>query len=115
MRNGVTHSGPNGLEVQKISTRDFLYPDADDKYTPLVLAYVHDFDIAALNERLKTMTPPEAVDAFMYLSMREKSFACRAMHELYTNRLAAGWPPLPEHVMIWLKEFEADKEEGHLQ
>jgi hypothetical protein len=30
----------NGLPVQLLSRRDFLFPDADEKYVPAVLAYV---------------------------------------------------------------------------
>jgi hypothetical protein len=29
----------NGLPVQMLSRRDFLFPDADEKYVPAVLAY----------------------------------------------------------------------------
>jgi hypothetical protein len=34
----------NGLPVQMLSRRDFLFPDADEKYVPAVLAYIHDTD-----------------------------------------------------------------------
>ena len=34
------------LPVQMLSRRDFLFPDADEKYAPEVLAYIHDIDDA---------------------------------------------------------------------
>jgi hypothetical protein len=35
----------NGLPVQCLSERDFLFPDADEKYVPEVLAYIHSYDV----------------------------------------------------------------------
>jgi len=34
----------NGLPVQCLSERDFLFPDADEKYVPEVLAYIQSTD-----------------------------------------------------------------------
>jgi hypothetical protein len=34
------------LPVQMLSRRDFLFPDADERYAPEVLAYIHDIDDA---------------------------------------------------------------------
>jgi hypothetical protein len=42
----------NGLPVQLLSRRDFLFPDADEKYVPAVLAYIHDTDVETLNTLL---------------------------------------------------------------
>jgi hypothetical protein len=103
MRQAVTRYTPNGLPVQQISTRDFLFPDVDERYVPDVLAYVHDTDIAALIDRLCTMTPPAALGAFAYLSDQERAFACRALRELWASRLAAGSGPLLPHLAAWME------------
>jgi hypothetical protein len=39
----------NGLPVQCLSERDFLFPDADEKYVPDARAYIHDTDVGTLN------------------------------------------------------------------
>jgi hypothetical protein len=102
MRQAVTRYTPNGLPVQQSSTRDFLFPEADERYVPEVLAYVHDTDIPALNDRLRTMTPPAALEAFAYLSDQERAFACRALHDLWSARISAGAKLLP-HLMAWME------------
>ena len=56
------------LPVQCFSQRDFLFPDADEKYVPEVLAYIHDVDVNTLDALLLTMTPEEVVATFPYLS-----------------------------------------------
>jgi hypothetical protein len=52
----------NGPPVQTLSRRDFLYPDADEKYVPAVLAYIHDTDVGTLNTLLYTRTPARTLD-----------------------------------------------------
>jgi hypothetical protein len=37
----------NGLPVQTLSRRDFLFPDADEQNVPEVLAYIHDTDVGS--------------------------------------------------------------------
>ena len=37
----------NGLPVQCLSERDFLFPDADEKYVPDVRAYIQSYDMPA--------------------------------------------------------------------
>ena len=41
MRRPIIATMDNGLPVQLLSRRDFLFPDADEKYVPAVLAYIH--------------------------------------------------------------------------
>jgi hypothetical protein len=45
------------LPVQCLSERDFLFPDADEKYVPEVLAYIHNYDFKTFNTLLLTQTP----------------------------------------------------------
>jgi hypothetical protein len=52
------------LPVQCLSERDFLFPDADEKYVPEVLAYIHSRDVETLNRLLYTQTPEEVVATF---------------------------------------------------
>jgi hypothetical protein len=80
----------NGLPVQLLSRRDFLYPDPDEKYVPAVLAYIHDTDVETLNTQLRTRTPEDVVAAFPYLSDLERKFACRALFDQWAERLPAG-------------------------
>ncbi len=80
----------NGLPMRTLSGRDFLFPDADEKYVPAVLAYIHDTDVETLNRLLYTRRPEEVVATFPYLSGREKKFACRALFDQWAERLAAG-------------------------
>ena len=40
MRRPTIATMDNGLPVQCLSERDFLFPDADEKYVPAVLAYM---------------------------------------------------------------------------
>jgi hypothetical protein len=92
----------NGLQVQMLSRRDFLFPDADEKYVPAVLAYIHDTDVETLNRLLYTRTPEEVVATFPHLSDREKQFACRALFDQWAERLAAGGRPMLPHLMEWM-------------
>jgi hypothetical protein len=84
----------NNVPVQCVSERDFLFPDADETYTPEVLAYIHNKDFPAFNALLWTRTPEEVVAMFPYLSDREKSFCCRALFDQWTKCLAEGWSAL---------------------
>ncbi|MDQ6866905.1 MAG: hypothetical protein M3178_00285 [Pseudomonadota bacterium] len=63
----------NGLPVQLLSRRDFLHPDADEKYVPAVLAYIHDTDVGTLNSLLHTRTPEEVVATFPISRTLKKS------------------------------------------
>jgi hypothetical protein len=92
----------NGLPVQCLSERDFLFPDADEKYVPEVLAYIQSYDFKTFNTLLWTKTPEEVVATFPYLSDREKSFACRALFDQWSKCLAEGWRGLPPHLMEWM-------------
>ena len=58
--------------VRCLSERDFLFPDADEKYVPEVLAYIHNYDVETLN---------------------------RALYDQWAGRLAAGCKRLPPHIM----------------
>ena len=102
MRRPIIAYMDNGLPVQLLSRRDFLYPDADEKYVPAVLAYIHDTDVETLNTLLRTRTPDEVVATFRYLSDREKQFACRTLFDQWAERLAAGGRPMLTHLMEWM-------------
>jgi hypothetical protein len=93
----------NGLPVQLFSRRDFLLPDADEKYVPGVLAYIHDTDVGTLNTLLYTRPPEDVVATFPYLSDREKQFACRALFDQWAERLAAGGNRMLQHLMEWMR------------
>ena len=88
MRRPIIAYMDNGLPVQLLSRRDFLFPDADEKYVPAVLAYIHDTDVETLNTLLRTRTPEDVVATFPYLSDLEKQFACRALFDQWAERLA---------------------------
>jgi hypothetical protein len=94
----------NGLPVQLLSRRDFLSPDADEKYVPAVLVYIHDTDVGTLNRMLYTQTPEEVVATFPYLSDLEKKVACRALFDQWAERLAAGGRPMLPHLMEWMRQ-----------
>jgi hypothetical protein len=81
MRRPIIAYMDNGLPVQLLSRRDFLSPDADEKYVPAVLVYIHDTDVGTLNRMLYTQTPEEVVATFPYLSDLEKKVACRALFD----------------------------------
>jgi hypothetical protein len=85
-----------------LSQRDFLFPDADEKSVPEVLAYIHSHDVETLNTLLLTQTPEEVVATFPYLSELEKKFACRALFDQWAGRLVAGSKPLLPHLMEWM-------------
>jgi hypothetical protein len=102
MRRPTIASAHKDLPVQCLSERDFLFPDADEKYVTEVLAYIHNYDFKTFNTLLLTQTPEEVVATFPYLSDREKSFACRALCDQWTKCLAEGWKGLPPHPMKWM-------------
>jgi hypothetical protein len=60
MRRPIIAYMDNGLPVQLLSRRDFLFPDTDEKYVPAVLAYIHDTDVETLNSLLRTRTREDA-------------------------------------------------------
>jgi hypothetical protein len=78
----------NGLPVQCLSERDFLFPDADEKYVPDTRAYIQSYDVPAFHALLRAGSPEDAVAAFPYLSDREKTFALRGLFENWTKELA---------------------------
>jgi hypothetical protein len=102
MRRPTIATMDNGLPVQCLSERDFLFPDADEKYVPDVLAYIQSYDFRTFNDLLWTKTPEDVVATFPYLSDREKSFACRALFEQWSKCLAERWRGLPPHLMEWM-------------
>jgi hypothetical protein len=73
-----------------------------------VLAYIHNYDVERLNTLLLTKTPPEVLATFPYLSDREKTFACRALFDQWAGRLAAGWKPLPSHLLEWMESQQTN-------
>lgn len=92
----------NGLPVQCLSERDFLFPDADEVYTPEVLAYIHRHDKKRFKSMLWKQSPEEVSASFSYLSPREKRFLCRALYDRWSELLAEGWNDLPPHLMEWM-------------
>src|SRR3981189_1693003 len=54
--------------VQCLSERDFLFPDADEKYVPDASAYIQSYDLPAFHALLRAGSPEDAVAAFPYLS-----------------------------------------------
>src|SRR5439155_7070140 len=90
MRRATIAYMDNGLPVQCLSERDFLFPDADEKYVPEVLAYIQSYDFKSFNTLLWTKTPEEVVATFPYLSDCEKSFACRALLTSGASALRKG-------------------------
>jgi hypothetical protein len=79
MRRATIATMDNGLPVQCVSERDFLF---------------------AL---LRAGSPEDAVAAFPYLSDLEKTFALRGLFENWTRELAGGWDGLPPHLMAWVE------------
>jgi hypothetical protein len=102
MRRATIAHMPNGLPVQCVSERDFLFPDADEKYVPDAGAYIQSYDMAAFLALLRAGSPEDAVAAFPYLSDREKTFCLRGLFENWTKELAGGWDGLPPHLMEWV-------------
>ena len=92
----------NGLPVQCLSERDFLFPDADEKYVPEALAYIQSYDVPAFHALLRTGSPEDVVAAFPYLSDREKTFASGGCLRTGRDELAGGWDGLPPHLMEWV-------------
>ena len=82
----------NGLPVQCLSERDFLFPDADEKYVPDTRAYIQSYDVPAFHALLRAGSPEDAIAAFPYLSDREKTFALRGLFENWTKELAGRSP-----------------------
>lgn len=81
MRRPTIAHADNGLPVQCLSERDFLFPDADEVYTPDVLAYIHRHDLKRFEGMLRKQSPEEVAASFSYLSDREKGFMLRALFE----------------------------------
>lgn len=102
MRRPTIADGGNGLAVQCLSERDFLFPDADEVYTPEVLAYIHRHDHKRFEAMLWKQPPEEVAASFSYLSAREKGFLLRALFDQWTKCLAEGWDGLPPHLMEWI-------------
>ena len=63
----------NGLPVQCLSERDFLFPDADEKYVPDARAYIQSYDFKTFNTLLWTKTPEEVVATFPYCRTVKKA------------------------------------------
>ena len=55
MRRPTNASMDNGLPVQCLSERDFLFPDADEKYVPEVLAYIQSTDFGTFAKWTKCL------------------------------------------------------------
>ena len=86
----------NGLPVQCLSERDFLFPDADEKYVPDTRAYIQSYDVPAFHALLRAGSPEDAIAAFPYLSDREKTFALRG----YSRTGRKNWRAFTDdHVM----------------
>lgn len=102
MRRATIAYMPNGLPVQCLSERDFLFPDADEKYVPDALAYIQSYDSKRFHALLWAGSPEDAVEAFPYLSDREKTFVLRGLFENWSRELAGGWDGLPPHLMTWV-------------
>jgi hypothetical protein len=103
MRHPTIAHMPNGLPVQCLSERDFLFPDADEKYVPDAGAYIQSYDMPAFHALLRAGSPEDAVAAFPYLSDLEKTFVLRGLFENWTKELAGGWDGLPPHLMAWVE------------
>jgi hypothetical protein len=89
---------PNGLPVQCLSERDFLFPDADEKYVPDVLAYIQSYDFGTFNDLLWTKTPEDVVATFPYLSDQLLlAGAVRAVEQVPRGRV--GRPAAAPHAM----------------
>jgi hypothetical protein len=102
MRRPTIADAGNGLPVQCLSERDFLFPDADEKYVPEVLAYIHRHELKTFERLLWKQSPEEVAASFSYLSAREKSFLCRALFDRWNTLLSEGWNGLPPHLMEWM-------------
>jgi hypothetical protein len=102
MRRPTIATMDNGLPVQCLSERDFLFPDADEKYMPDVLAYIQSYDFKRFNTLLWTKTRRTCWRRSPYLSDREKSFCLRALFEQWSKCLAEGWDGLPPHLKEWM-------------
>src|SRR3977135_3449388 len=91
------------LPVQCFSERDFLFPDADEKYVPDAGAYIQSYDMPAFHALLRAGSPEDAVAAFPYLSDHEKTFALRGLFENWTRELAwGGGAGRPPHLLAWV-------------
>jgi hypothetical protein len=62
----------NRLPVQCFSERDFLFPDADEKYVPDARAYIQSYDVPAFRALLRAGSPEDAVAAFPYFRIVKK-------------------------------------------
>ena len=92
MRRATIAYMDNGLPVQRLSERDFLFPDADEQYVPDARAYIQSYDVPAFHALLRAGSPEDAVAAF----------ALRGLFENWTKELAGGWDGLPPHLMEWV-------------
>jgi hypothetical protein len=107
MRRPTIATMDNGLPVQCLSERDFLFPDADRKIRAGRAGLYPELRFQDL-QRLASKTPEEVVATFPYLSHREKSFCLRALFEQWTKVLAEGWDGLPPHLMEWMARQDSD-------
>ncbi|MFA5947907.1 MAG: hypothetical protein WC806_02975, partial [Candidatus Gracilibacteria bacterium] len=95
------------------SARDFLYPDADERYVPNVGAYIHEADLPKIDELLVTVTPDVALTSLCYLSGQERIFAARAMLELWRRRLTEDkWGEFRPHIKAWMAERDGHANRG---
>jgi hypothetical protein len=100
MRRPTIATMDNGLPVQCFSERDFLFPDADEKYVPDASAYIQSYDLPAFHALLRAGSPEDAVAAFPYLSDLEKTFALRGLfRELERTGGRVGRPAAAPHGM----------------
>jgi hypothetical protein len=106
MRRATIAYMDNGLPVQCLSERDFLFPD--EKYVPEVLAYIQSYDFKTFNTLLWTKTPREVLATLPYLSDREKSFCLQALFEQWSKCLAEGWDGLPPRLMELMARQDSD-------
>ncbi len=76
---------PDGLWVDTIRARDYLYPNAHREYMPVIEAYVDQRDIPELFRLLvrERLTPAEALARFDYLSAADRAFGLRTMLETF--------------------------------
>src|SRR2546423_13855785 len=102
MRRPTIAYATKDLPVQCLSERDFLFPDADEKYVPDASAYIQSYDMRAFHALLRAGSPEDSVAAFPYLSDLEKTFVLRGLFENWTKELAGGWDGLPPHLMEWM-------------
>ena len=115
MRRATIATMDNGLPVQCVSERDFLFPDADEKYVPDASAYIQSYDLPAFHALLRAGSPEDAVVAFPYLSDLEKSFvlpgAVRELDERTCGRV--GRPAAAPHGMGGAEKTQRSRRGRH--